>query len=329
MFLREPNYFGTVKNSAFGESFAPGTTSTVDNRFTYGGREQNKNNQAMYYRYRTYNAGLGRWEERDPIDYDGGINLYEYARLNALVYLVPYGKWSSSDHKTLTVKSVEYIWVTLGLDPGTQCQKYVIKTLQDANVEQDSGQAFKENKRHYNRDIDLNNAGVAKANQDYKDYCAEEVKKFDQAITKLTEYSEDTPCEGERRSNCREALEALGRVSHSWEDYYAHAVLLSGAPGPAWSANPSIFGSPDDLNPQLKPSSWGGLLNRGEHGPANVVTDPNEPGDRDSTATVNGGEIRRQDARAFVSQKYLHALGEWMPKCGCCCPPPPEKQKGK
>ena len=44
-----------------------------------------------YVRNRTYNPVLGRWLQRDPIGYAGGINLYEYVAGRAVVTLDPWG----------------------------------------------------------------------------------------------------------------------------------------------------------------------------------------------------------------------------------------------
>ena len=47
--------------------------------------------QLYYVRTRTYNPALGRWIQRDPIGYSGGINLYEYVGGRAAVALDPRG----------------------------------------------------------------------------------------------------------------------------------------------------------------------------------------------------------------------------------------------
>jgi len=61
---------GAIQNkhsyTAFGERYAPLTNVTVEQRYTYTGRELNPVSDSMYYRYRTYEASLGRFGERDP-----------------------------------------------------------------------------------------------------------------------------------------------------------------------------------------------------------------------------------------------------------------------
>ena len=43
-------------------------------------------------RNRYYSPVLGRWISRDPIGYEGGINLYEYVVSNSAVYTDPSGR---------------------------------------------------------------------------------------------------------------------------------------------------------------------------------------------------------------------------------------------
>ena len=48
------------------------------NEIIYCGYRFDSETQLYYVRNRTYNPVLGRWLQRDPIGYSGGINLYEY-----------------------------------------------------------------------------------------------------------------------------------------------------------------------------------------------------------------------------------------------------------
>ena len=62
----------------FGGRHQPGTSVTVEQRYTYTGRELNPTSDLMYYRYRQYDPRVGRFGGRDPIGYRGGINLFAY-----------------------------------------------------------------------------------------------------------------------------------------------------------------------------------------------------------------------------------------------------------
>ena len=49
--------------------------------------------ELYYVRNRTYSPTIGRWVQRDPIGYSGGINLYEYVGGRAVENLDPSGLW--------------------------------------------------------------------------------------------------------------------------------------------------------------------------------------------------------------------------------------------
>jgi RHS repeat-associated protein len=50
--------------------------------------------ELYYVRNRTYNPTLGRWIQRDPIGYAGGINLYEYAGGRTTIEADPMGEYA-------------------------------------------------------------------------------------------------------------------------------------------------------------------------------------------------------------------------------------------
>ena len=67
--------------TAFGETFAPNTSATTPNRYTYTAREQSPlaaHGAPMYYRWRNYAPEVGRFGWRDPIGYEDGVNVYGY-----------------------------------------------------------------------------------------------------------------------------------------------------------------------------------------------------------------------------------------------------------
>jgi len=279
-----------------------------------------------------YHAGMGRFLSRDPgagsamrigaggpavgggfiprDQYGDGMNLYQYVSSNPVSHVDPSGLWKSGGHTELLKKSYDRFWQWraqqpgAGGNPGSKCSAGIYDILRRADLSQDSGQAFEENFRHYNRDL---NEDVAGAKKKFQDYMAGEVGSFGHEMNKV-EGSCDNDAE---KQACIDALWSLGRVTHTWQDYYAHAVLASnGEAGPAWAANPPITGSPDSDNDKLKPSSWGGYFNWGEHGRT-------EPASRDNPG---GEQKRKDDAENFVFEKYKTYLHQWYNKCWCCCP---------
>ncbi|MBI4834747.1 MAG: RHS repeat-associated core domain-containing protein, partial [Planctomycetes bacterium] len=75
--------------NAFGEMLA--STETVINRYKYTGRELDSETGTYHYRPRQYHQMLGRFNRRDPIGYDDGINIYTYVHNNPVNHRDPLG----------------------------------------------------------------------------------------------------------------------------------------------------------------------------------------------------------------------------------------------
>ena len=67
-------------------------TGTVDQPYTYTGREFDSESGLMYYRARYYDPNTGRFLQKDPIGFNGGdLTLYGYARQNGTNRIDPFG----------------------------------------------------------------------------------------------------------------------------------------------------------------------------------------------------------------------------------------------
>ena len=64
---------------------------TVQNPYTYTGREYDAETGLYYYRARSYDPKTGRFLQQDPIGLAGGINLYAYVGNNPVVFVDPLG----------------------------------------------------------------------------------------------------------------------------------------------------------------------------------------------------------------------------------------------
>ena len=75
---------GTLANTYSYDSFGnlTASTGTVRNYFQYSGREFDPETGIDYYRTRYYDPTTGRFLSEDPVDFDGGINFYEYVGNN-------------------------------------------------------------------------------------------------------------------------------------------------------------------------------------------------------------------------------------------------------
>ena len=68
----------------------PFSTSFI-NSFIYTGREWDKETGLYYYRARYYDPMEGRFISKDPIGFDGGINVYAYTFNNPIRFTDPFG----------------------------------------------------------------------------------------------------------------------------------------------------------------------------------------------------------------------------------------------
>ncbi len=79
----------TFLSGTFGD---PSTTSSYSWNVLYTGREYDAGTGLYHYRNRYYHPLLGRFITKDPIEYEGGINLYEYVGDSPLVFIDPFGE---------------------------------------------------------------------------------------------------------------------------------------------------------------------------------------------------------------------------------------------
>ena len=65
--------------------------------------------------------------------------------------------------------------------------------------------------------------------------------------------------------------------------------------------------TPDNRHAGLKPSSWDGVTQSGEHGWSEIGGDE--------------GNIRKMRAWAYTLNQYVKMLPRWLEICSCYCPP--------
>ena len=257
----------------------------------------------VYYNYRHYDAVMGSWMSRDPIEVSVGVRLYSYV-LNKVTWHVDIiGLWLSSAHEELTDKAYpfhnEYPGRCL-FDKGDA----ILKALKEANVKTDENKETKDNQwYHYCTGLKKVGENCDKT-WDYDGYTKEYINALKE---NLEIFQKDI--ESPNKSNCKEALNKLGLMIHMWQDYYSHGVKDDG-----WAIGDegSIEGTPD--NPEMRPSSYGLWGCRGGHGGVFRFLNPFsnvEPGDR-----AEDSEDRKQKAVDFVREKLLNLLPKW---AGACC----------
>ncbi len=91
---------GTLKTSysydAYGRVSPNYVSGTVTSDMQFCGYYEHSRSLLNLTATRAYNANLGRFISRDPIEEDGGINLYAYVGNNPISYVDPLGLWRLS-----------------------------------------------------------------------------------------------------------------------------------------------------------------------------------------------------------------------------------------
>ena len=67
-------------------------TMAVSNPIRFSTKYRDNETGLYYYGYRYYSPSLGRWISRDPIDEQGGLNLYGFVNNDPVNYIDPLGK---------------------------------------------------------------------------------------------------------------------------------------------------------------------------------------------------------------------------------------------
>jgi RHS repeat-associated protein len=239
------NYY---QYDAFGLS--RGVSESISNLSRFGTKRLDASSDLYHFIARQYEPGIGIFMSADP---EGSLSYfrsygYVFARPTGMVD--PTGRWSVGDHWGMTQAAAEEVVGKLVgpfWGPETWSKREIISTLVSNNILQDVLYSW-DLRRHYNRAVgDPGSVGEVA----YVSHVRGEITQFALLL-------------GSSPPECREALEALARALHSYQDFYAHAIRRDGqggkenssAPGwVAWTAKPPVTGEPIDQN-KFWPSSY-------------------------------------------------------------------------
>jgi RHS repeat-associated protein len=116
------------------------TTGTVENPYTYTGRELDAETGLYYYRERYYDPQTGRFLRKDPVGFAGGLNLYLYVRADPQDYIDPRGLLAKGIHHEVTRQALANI--------GRECKEFgedlpqAVYDVDDAPDSQDRANAI-------------------------------------------------------------------------------------------------------------------------------------------------------------------------------------------
>ncbi len=104
------------------------------NGIIYCGYRFDPETDLYYVRNRGYNPALGRWIQRDPIGYSGGINLYEYVSGRAVVGMDPSGLLTEADCEAQLNKCVSDCWNSTPQWPYRRNKGWYNRCEEDCNM---------------------------------------------------------------------------------------------------------------------------------------------------------------------------------------------------
>ncbi|HZZ81221.1 MAG TPA: RHS repeat-associated core domain-containing protein, partial [Gemmataceae bacterium] len=235
------------------DAFGNVTSVATPNMYAWTGRELDAETGLQYNRARYYDPTTGRWISLDPMGFDAGdSNLYRYSENDSTNTRDPSGMFYPETHKHLTT-AIVVEWLDSRRITDKTTRDFVLNTIVDANLSQDLRHAS-DFRRHYNRkyysdewNLEKDPNAVALRRQrglemdaEYELYLASEVDRVNLGFS------------------LQSRLEALGRLSHSWQDFFAHAIRLDmggkTVPNSPWNLLNARRGRPGSEN-----SYWPGF----------------------------------------------------------------------
>ena len=282
----------------FGEVIRQTGPMAKANPIRFSTKYQDDESDLLCYGYRYYKPSTGTWVSRDPSEETSGSNLYCDISNDCLNNIDKLGLFKYWTHEALVKQNVETFsraHTDLGLSKA--CWDYISATLQKWDANQDF-QHFSDLKRHFNRAPADNRQQLDIA---YADYVQLELGTFQILLA---------------RGQCEAALERLGLITHSWQDFFAHAIRRDGKGGkensdfPGWTAfSVGIVGTPENRT-LFWPSSYSmSLMDEAEHPPFE------EPVKEESAE----GQARQRESLVYVSKQFTNYLLYWIQHCQCSC----------
>jgi len=310
-------------NSYTYDAFGVGRSVSEDvfNVYRFGTKRLGEDVGLWHFVARDYHAGSGRFFRRDPARGTDEGGWYHYAQNAPGSFSEPAGLWPVWVHDEMVGPAAEGVLRSLANPPvSAACLAAVLDGLKVAQARQDLNPGYAvEHRRHYTRlsvgyPVPPDRAREDRLNRhrydrEYRLYVFKTVYDFEHKLRG-------------HHPKCPESLTDLGMVSHSWQDFYAHAIRRDGlggresSPAPgwvAWTALPPI--PPRTGDPRNRANFWPSSY-PGEHPGPSVVrplgTEPLTYGSAEYNA-------RFREAEAFTRQRYSRHLPLWWKKCACWC----------
>ena len=160
----------------------------------------------LYYGYRYYHPETGRWASRDPIEEDGGMNLYEFVQ-NSLIQNCDFlGLWGSDVHNDFTVQWAYRAGYVAPSASEIGAGDEAVDTTRETSFWPWGDQSY-----HFNNGTSGRDPRLVHFENDFN-----EAKRL----------------AGVRVAKCKDAALMLGKALHPKQDWWSHADHNSG--GTTW-----------------------------------------------------------------------------------------------
>jgi hypothetical protein len=211
------------------------------------------------------------------------------------------GAFPLPTHSKLTEESLDSALKTMGEDSGVSatCRNTMLRGLINGNHEQDILH-LATNARHYNRDVVANDDDTYKKESDkaYGDYVASESAAF------LGNFKQSKLTDPFTKEQCDATLRNIGLLTHSWQDFFAHAIGRNGS----WD----IWSKDGKGDPEQRDSVWPSSYNIGGGGEHPATEEPILELSPEYAA-------RYKAASAYVAKQLGSMIPLWYSKCRCHC----------
>lgn len=94
-------YTAQYEYDPYGKLIRATGTMANKNPFRFSGKYEDTEVGLIYYPYRYYNPSLGRWQNRDPIEEWGGINIYNFVGNSPANFVDPFGLADGTDPRII------------------------------------------------------------------------------------------------------------------------------------------------------------------------------------------------------------------------------------
>ena len=223
----------TYEYGPFGEPLRASGPMSRSNPFRWSTKYTDDETDLVYYGYRYYNPGLGRWLNRDPIGEMGGLNLFGFVQNSAPNRIDPLGLFSPGNHMSITANGLSRF----------KLKQKCLDTIINANLGQDHGAIL--NRRPFSDPLNHGDNSL--------------LKPTIQRVFDRIRSAASRPC-----TNCKEVLESLrdfGKAIHALQDIYSHSNYVEAYGSEIQKASDLPLWSflNQDGTPQVPPGVFSGL----------------------------------------------------------------------